>query len=252
MKLDCVLTATNLNPLYVEFIPYFIRTWKKAAPSVDIKIVLIADEIPKEYEEYSQYIILFKPIEGISTAFISQYIRSLYPALLNYEGGVMITDMDIFPMDGDYYIKNIEPFGNEKFIYYRDVLLNEGQIAMCYNAATPQVWSEIFNIKTTEDIIQRLKDVNSKILYDNQHGSKGWYTDQIDLFQAVSNWNKNTNNFVYLKDADTKFDRLNREYNFVLNNFIITNIKNKVYKDYHAMRPHTKFKYINEKIFELL
>ena len=28
MKLDTVLTAVNDNPLYLGFVPYFIRMWK--------------------------------------------------------------------------------------------------------------------------------------------------------------------------------------------------------------------------------
>ena len=40
MKLDCVLTAVNENPLYLEFIPIFIKTWNKLYPGIDVKILL--------------------------------------------------------------------------------------------------------------------------------------------------------------------------------------------------------------------
>ena len=53
MKLDCIVTAVNENPLYLEFIPIFVKTWKKLYPDVDVKIILIAHAIPKEYEEYN-------------------------------------------------------------------------------------------------------------------------------------------------------------------------------------------------------
>lgn len=33
MKLDCVLTATNLEPLYVDFIPNFIHLWTFKTPT---------------------------------------------------------------------------------------------------------------------------------------------------------------------------------------------------------------------------
>ena len=42
-----------------------------------------------------------KPIENISTSFISQYIRILYPAILNYKSGILITDIDMLPMNRD-------------------------------------------------------------------------------------------------------------------------------------------------------
>jgi len=58
MKLDCVLTATNANEMYIDFIPIFIKTWKKLYPTVDIKIVLVAESIPEKFIEYTNYIIL--------------------------------------------------------------------------------------------------------------------------------------------------------------------------------------------------
>ena len=45
MKLDCVITSVNNNDLYIDFIPLFIKTWKKLYPDVDVKIILIDDNI---------------------------------------------------------------------------------------------------------------------------------------------------------------------------------------------------------------
>ena len=117
MKLDCVLTACNDNPLYKDFIPIFIKVWNILYPNVDVKIIFINETIPDELIQYKNNIILFNPIPNMSTAFISQYIRLLYPAILNYENGIMITDMDILPMNEVYYTKNIETIDNSKFVY---------------------------------------------------------------------------------------------------------------------------------------
>ena len=46
MKLDCVITSVNNNNLYIDFIPIFIKTWKKLYPTIDVKIILINEEIP--------------------------------------------------------------------------------------------------------------------------------------------------------------------------------------------------------------
>ena len=91
MKISTVLTSCNLVSLYCDFIPYFISSWKKLYPTVNIIIVLICDEIPDKFKIYSKYICAFKPIKGISTAFTSQYIRLLYPAILDYKGGILIS-----------------------------------------------------------------------------------------------------------------------------------------------------------------
>ena len=90
MKLDCIVTAVNENQLYIDFIPIFIKTWKKVYADVDIKIILISDYIPHKYNKYNKYIILFKPLENVSSAFISQYIRLLYPAILDYKNGTQV------------------------------------------------------------------------------------------------------------------------------------------------------------------
>jgi hypothetical protein len=240
MKLDCVVTAVNENPLYLEFIPIFIKTWKKLYCDVDIKIILIANKIPDDYNEYKQYIILFEPIPNITTSFISQYIRLLYPCILNYQNGVMITDMDILPMNRHYYTDNIASFDNNKFIYFRgNVCLPNNEVAMCYNVATPSIWKEIFNIQDISDIQLRLK-----IVYENNHiveghGNIGWNIDQRHLYNYIRKW-KNNNNFVCLFDRNTKYCRLDRN-KFHLTNIIKQNIQNGLYSDYHCYRPMKRY-----------
>jgi hypothetical protein len=253
MKLDCILTACNTNELYLDFIPIFIKSWTKLYPNIDIKIILINDIIPTKFKEYKDNIILFNTIPNISTAFISQYIRLLYPCILKqYENGIMITDMDIIPMNRTYYTKNIENIDNNKFIYLRDVCLNDyKQIAMCYNVGLSNTWSSIFNIHNIEDIKQRLIDVYKNINYVDGHGKSGWGTDQIDFYNYVMAWNNTTNNFVTLNDGNTGYNRLDRN-TFILDNNNTNLIKNGHYSDYHCYRPYYQYKDINDKIVELL
>lgn len=248
MKLDCVLTACNLNPLYLEFVPIFVRVWKKLLPSVSVIIVLIADKIPEDILEYKDNIMLFPPMEGVSTAFISQYIRMLYPCILSYAGGVMITDMDMMPMNAKYYVDNIMDISDNKFIYYRHVLLEVREIAMCYNVATPETWSEIFNIKSLDDIRERIFTKHQQISYDNRHGGSGWSTDQLDLYASVMEWDAITHRFISLHDGNTGYSRLDR-INFYLNRELISSGG---YSDYHMLRPYSQYRTENELVYELL
>ena len=64
--------------------------------------------IPEKFLEYKDNIILFNTIPNVSTSFISQYIRILYPCILNYENGIMITDIDMLPMNRTYYTEHVE------------------------------------------------------------------------------------------------------------------------------------------------
>ncbi len=254
MIIDCVLTACNLNPMYTGFIPLFIKAWTKLCPSIDIKIILIHNKIPHFLQKYKQHIICFPPINGISTKFISQYIRLLYPAILDYSNGILITDMDCLPMNSKYYVVNIKNINNDKFVCYRrSSRTGKNQLPIVHNIAIPLVWKEIFNINSREDIITRLKEVYSKINYNYEHGKKGWSTDQLDLYKYVIRWNKNTKRFVCLgNNKPICFRRLCRSHKFRLNPNIKNKIKNGYYCDYHAYRPYAKYKKINDRIVQLL
>jgi hypothetical protein len=201
---------------------------------------------------YKENIILFEPIENVLTSFTSQVIRLLYPCILNYTNGVMITDIDILPMNRSYYTEHIKPFDNTKFIYLREnVCFKENQIAMCYNVACPNVWKEIFEIGSVQDIKECIKHVSQNNLIREGHGNIGWSLDQQILYQEVFDWNTKTNNFVCLKEAITKFKRLDRD-TFNLNTAIVTDISNGVYSDYHCYRPMSKYAELNMYIYNAL
>ena len=246
MKLDCIVTSVNNNPLYADFIPLFIKTWNKLYPHVDVKIIYIHTHIPENIKKYEKHIILFPPLPNVSPVFTSQYIRLLYPALLNYQNGIMITDMDILPMNRKYFSENIQHIQNHKFVCMRNCLLSEKQMAMCYCVANNKTWGNIFQIKTLDDVKTRLIKIS-----DHYNGNISWFLDQIHLYHNVKYWNSKTNNCVILNDRQTKFNRLDRN-TFTLNKQIKDAIKNGKYSDYHCYRPYNKYKEINEKIFELL
>lgn len=243
MKLDCVLTAVDENPLYLEFLPLFVETWNKLYPQVDVKVVLIATSIPEEYLGYEKNIILFEPLEGVPTAFTAQFIRLLYPGLLKYKNGVMITDMDMIPMNKTYYTEHIKKCTDDKFIYLREYEMAENnEIAMCYNVALPGVWRDVFQVYTMDDVLRELKNADST----------KWSTDQVTLHNKITEWHKKTNNFVRLKDHEMGFLRLDRDTFHLNNEFILWNIKNGLYSDYHCYRPMSKYRDINNAIYKLI
>ena len=253
MKLDCVLTAVNENPLYLDFVPIFLKTWNKLYPDVDVKIILIAKTLPEKFLLFKDNIILFEQIEGVLTSFTSQFIRLLYPCILNYYNGVMITDIDILPMNSNYYTNNIKKYDNNKFIYYRgNVCFEYKQIAMCYNVATPEIWKSIFKINSINDIIDYIKDITNKNIIKEGYGNDLWCTDQIILYDMVIKWNKKFNNFICLNENNTGFNRLNRNTFSDINNIMKKNISEGIYSDYHCYRPMSKYFEINWKIHNLL
>lgn len=244
MKLGTVLTACDLKQLYYDFIPNFVKAWKFLFPDTDICIVLIADSLPIYLNEYKDYIKIFHPIQGIHTAFQAQCIRLLYPREIIRDEGVLITDMDMIPMNRSYYIDAISGYDNTNFIAYYDFRL-PNEMAMCYNIATPSVWKDMFGTDSIENILNLWYD---GIIYDGQHGGKGWATDQIILAQKFNCWKGPK---IILNGNITRLDRSD-SYIFGNVNLLIENIRNNFYSDYHCLRPNSEFSQINNLIVNCL
>lgn len=247
MKVGTVLVATDTNPLYCDFIPLFVKAWKTLIPEADVCIVMIANEIPERFRQYSEHIKLFPPIEGIHTAFQAQCIRLLYPRLISRDEGVLITDMDMLPMRRSYYTDPIANISGDTFVVYRDVCL-PGEISMCYNIAHPAVWRGVFGEEDAVDILRRWYAPTN---YDGQHGGVGWGTDQVILVKMFNEWNGPK---VVLNDTITRFGRLDRIHPWVFadKNALKARIQKGEYADYHCMRPYSENKEINDFVVNCL
>jgi hypothetical protein len=235
MKLGTIVTATDTNPLYMDFIPLFIRTWKHFVPEADVTIILIATEIPEQLRDYAAHIRLFPPVTGMHTAFQAQCIRLLWPRdAPRMEEGVLITDIDILPMQRDYYTRSIEPVSDDTFVCYRDVLL-PSQLPMCYNVALPRTWTALFGTASAETI---MRDWYKE--YTGVPGEAGWYTDQIKLTEA---FNAFAGQKCVLRDSDLGFKRLNRGQFRTAEE-----TRRHTYVDYHALRPYNQYAAINKAV----
>tara|TARA_Y100000589_G_C27177045_1_gene639198 strand:- start:696 stop:2087 length:1392 start_codon:yes stop_codon:yes gene_type:complete len=227
MKIDCILTSTNTKKEYIEFIPLFIRSWQKLLPFVDVKIILISDSIPEEYKNYKDNIILYQKEKNISHKFISQYIRILYPSILNYKNGILISDIDMIPINEKYFTNKILEYNDNNLIVYRNILKSIEQVPICYNVATSKIWSKIMNIKNIDDINNNIKKIFNRIEYEEKKAGKGWGVDQMELYTKL----KMSENVIYL--VETKFKRLDRG-KIPERNRLEEIINNKKVYDYHA------------------
>jgi hypothetical protein len=161
--------------------------------------------------------------------------------------------MDMIPMNNTYYTEHIKEYDNTKFVYYRDnVCVEYSQFAMCYNAAVPNVWKDIFNIHNLDDIKILIKKISENNIIDGEHGKEGWCIDQLYLYQKVIEWNKRTNNLVCLKEEKTKFRRLDRAYPINMSDNLKQGIALGIYTDYHCYRPMSEYANINYEIYNSL
>ena len=230
MKISCVLTAVNENPKYTRFIPLFIEVWKKRYPEITPIIIYVGTETLDDffYKNYGKYIKNFESIPNISSAYVSQTIRILYPALLSPEDVVMITDIDCLPGNSNYFSDIVEDMDNEKFVITRT--LEKDQIIMTYNIAKAKYWKEIFSITNENDIRDFLiKNYNNE--YDALHGGNGWFSDQKLLYNyVISKWQKK-DHILCLNDKN--FQRLDWEEHCYLLELFLMVFKTRTTTDLH-------------------
>jgi hypothetical protein len=262
MLLNTVLTSVNINTLYIEFIPNFVSHWKTLFPEIDIIIVLISDHIPEKYMMYEKYIKLYSnKNDTISSAFQAMCIRNLYPCILHDYGNILITDIDMMPMNRKYYENPIKDIDEFKFVSYRDVLTHINEYPMCYNIANTKIWKKVFGIETLEELDSLLN-----IWYDESNyviknpmltGINNF--DQRILFKSLCEFNKKTGNLKVLNDKICNYHRLDRlktlnnNHTYVRDLYVNGNIDDKLisdgkFSDYHALRPYSKNKKINDQI----
>lgn len=186
MKLTVVLGSVNNNPNYYKFIPKQILFWKHF--DIQFIAIFVGKYIPEELKAYSDYIILWNKNENLNSSYIAQNIRIYYPALLKIPDNemVMITDMDMLPMNYTYYKNGLEIFTKNDFIYYREIDINK-QIYMCYNAAHPHTWSKVFHINNENDIENQI-NINYNNQYNGIPGSSGWFIDQEIMYNNLINY----------------------------------------------------------------
>src|SRR5712691_5208670 len=185
LRLTHALVACDLNPRYLDFWPLGRRAWA-AIVGLEPVLVLVAEEsqVPEPLRDDAA-VQVFPPLPNVHTAFQAQCIRLLYPALLADAGAVVVSDVDMAPMNARYFHRPAAHVDETHFVAYRDVLLAADEIPVCYNAALPQTWGAIFGVETLDDVRERLGEWAAPAEYSGEHGGTGWGTDQQILFRKL-------------------------------------------------------------------
>lgn len=234
-KLDRVILASDVNPAYVEFWPLVAKAWKNIV-GIKPTLALIA---PADFVIDDTYgdIILIEPIPGIPTSFHAQVIRLLLPAYFENEYCI-ISDMDMIPLQKDYFVKAVESAPADSFVVFKDGAFDADyfkEYPMCYNAALGKTFKDIFKIKSLTDIPRIVKEMYALCL--------GWTTDQQILYKQLHNWEFYKTKCIQLgHDVHPRVDRMNWSYDKKL-------VDKNYYIDSHMPKPYTKHKEIIDALF---
>ena len=250
MKLSAVLVACNENTKYLDFWPIVRESWWRIA-NLPCIMVYVGEELP-EHLQNDPAVKHFKPIPGWPTATQAQCIRLLYPALFYGDGAIMLSDMDMIPMQSKFFKEGFHSFNNTQFVSLRGIDEQEQQIYMCYVGATPKVWGDMFGISSESDIRTRLTEWSQKYPADGQHGGQGWCSDQIELYSKVKLWQNMWPEKVGLIPWTPEISRLDRGMPHEWLNWSLEleeAIKNDGYVDFH-MPPFQQFSSIIHRVME--
>ena len=183
MKLDCALVACNANTHYLDFWPIVKKAWWDIV-GIPCIMVFVGDALPEHLKD-DPAVRHFKPIDGWPTATQAQIIRLFYPALLKCEGAVILSDMDIVPLQKDWFVEGFAKAEIDQFVSLRGIDEGNQQVYMCYVGATPTVFSAFFSVKTEDDIRSCFTDLSKQLFADGHHGGQGWCLDQQLLYARL-------------------------------------------------------------------
>ena len=240
LRLETALVASDLTPRYLDLWPLARKAWREIV-GLDATLVLVAEHSKVPAALLSDPDVhVYEPAEHLHPAFQAQCIRLLYPALMETDGAVVTSDVDMLPLSADYFRRSAARVRARDFIAYRDVLLGISQIPICYNAALPATWAELFAVRSIDDVRARLDSWADGVAYDGVRGGRGWDTDQLVLHRAVVDWGAQTRRAWILDDRTTGFRRLERaelRKPRSLDTAQSALLRRGAFTDYHALPP---------------
>lgn len=229
MRINRAIVSADSNPLYYEFWPIVAKAWRNIGPEPTAAV------IGNLYLDHTAGTLIKVPlVEGIPTGFISQVIRLIIPCFFPEEVCI-IGDIDMIPLNKDYFTSNVADYDDESIIIFSaDAYKDQLRYPMCYIAAKGKYFQEIIGLENTEEetikkFIQYLFSLN-----------KNWDTDEL-FFTEQLHRSALLKKTIFLKRgwnprAKQRIDRVHWQYNklgLILNKYI----------DSHSLRPlhaHTR------------
>ena len=245
-----VLSASDLNPKYLNCVRFYITSWLSMPTQPEIrfipKVLLIADSIPEDLVDFSEYLSLVDS-GGMHSAFVSQTARVIEGRNSSADF-VMTSDIDMLPMSINFEsdIVHLDDETSETFYILRDVL-EPGQYPICYNLAKPSTWALLLkdfdsNVSTSTILRRILQDFGGTSTYSGVHGGEGWTIDQ----QALWNLTIKKDSALRIQkfsDRDTKHRRLDRAHHIgVIKWLVLPMVFTGYYHDYHVHHPVNSYK----------
>jgi hypothetical protein len=230
MKIKYAIHGSNNNPLYLDFWPVVAKVWKEKFNIIPV-LGLVGNEESDLYDDGNGLVIKIKINESQDSALSSQIVRMFITKYL--DGACIISDIDMIPLSKKYFIDEFDRYSKDDIIIlssHHPQTLKINQYPMCYVVGEGGELSKIFNSNT---------DWNE---FYNKIPKNGWTSDQVYLYECISNYGKDKVKFPFRSFNNDRVDRSFWSYDLI-------KIHNQEYIDCHSLRPYNQYeKKINDLI----
>lgn len=236
MNIDYVVISSDDNPLYKDFYPVVAKQWNKLGYKVFyINITYFESEI--EDTEYG----LIKHVRSINknTGFQSQIVR-MYASILLKDENILISDIDMLPLNGEYFSEKSKGVSTNKVLFYSGQPYgNVPYYPMCYILGRGELISNFFEIDDNyNDFVNKL----------SKFSNMDWNTDEKYIYTILNDNTNKMKDCIILRDRNFN-RRINRFNDGWDKKFTTEQLKNGYFIDSHLLRPYQKYE---TKIKELL
>lgn len=175
-----IVTSTNKNKTYCEFVPSVYQMWKKFLPNCIFALAVISnksedDLFIRKLRKFSDDFYLFKNHENIDSG-VQAKVSRLYLSSLYGEDPVIIVDVDQYVFNFDWLMESLRPIFEGKFVsigYNAYVKTDhKGKWPMPYTSGSSNIFKKLIRYKDT---------------YDTWLNSLKVIDDPIDKLECVSN-----------------------------------------------------------------
>jgi hypothetical protein len=227
MKVNYVVISSDDNPLYKDFYPIVAKQWLKLG--FKTYYVNITDTTSIEENEYG-IIHKLKKIDYIPSSFQSQVVRLFVSNFI--EGNLLMSDIDMLPINGSYYNQYNEEFDGSNIILYSGQPYGVNPYyPMCYVLASSKTLKNCLGISKVnfEKYCKKLAEVYTIKWNADEHFMYEMFQQHPELLKVKS------------RDFSRRINRPDWQYS-------IDSLKQGYYIDSHMLRPYNLHKDQIEKL----
>ena len=149
-----IITATNYNPLYYEFLPSVYKMWKKYYPNGKFILGFIDDreyknnDFIKKIKQYCDRLVIINTVNGVESSILGKISRMWLCSL--YDDNICTNvDIDQYLLNFDWFQNKIKEANNDKFVcighnMYKNTP-DTGKWQMSFTTAKSNIWKKIIN-----------------------------------------------------------------------------------------------------------